>query len=62
MVAFPLVGDAVNIGGTGFIIKYLDVSGESACLHAFHDGIVCGGWCVSALDLKGSMKIALAPT
>ena len=25
VVAFPLVGDAVNVGGTGFISKYLEV-------------------------------------
>ena len=42
VVAFPLINDAVNVGGTGFIIKYLEVNGESACLHAFHDGVVCG--------------------
>ena len=39
--SFPLVGDAVNVGGTGFIIKYLEVDRESVCLHAFHDGVVC---------------------
>ena len=38
--AFPLVSDAVDVGGTGFIIKDVEVDGESACLHEFHDGVV----------------------
>ena len=38
--AFTFGGDAVDVGGTGFIIKDVEVEGEAACLHAFHDGIV----------------------
>ena len=38
--ACPLVSDAVDVGGNGFIIKDVEVDRESACLHAFHDGVV----------------------
>ena len=40
--AFPFVGDAVYVGGTGLIIKDVEVDGEAACFHAFHDGVVRG--------------------
>ena len=38
--AFPLAGDAVDVGGTGLIIQDVEVDREAACLHAFHDGVV----------------------
>ena len=53
MFAFPLVSDAVNVGSTGFIIKYLEVNGESACLHVFHDGVVCGDSVCIGLRFEG---------
>ena len=40
MITFQFVGDAVNVGGTCLIIKDMEVDGEAACLHAFHDGVV----------------------
>ena len=51
--SFPFVGDAVNVGGTGFIIKDVKIDGEAACLHAFHDGVVRGDSVCIGLDLKG---------
>ena len=60
--AFPFVGDAVDVGGTGLIIKDMEVDGEAACLHAFHDGIICGDLVCIGLGFEGLTKIALAPT
>ena len=39
MFAFPFVGDAVNVGGTGFIIDDVEVDREAAFFHAVHDGV-----------------------
>ena len=51
--AFPLVSDAVNVGGTGFIIKDMEVDGESACLHALHDGLIRGDPVCIGLGFEG---------
>ena len=40
MVTFLFVGDAVDVGGTGLIIKDMEFDGETACFHAFHDGVI----------------------
>ena len=40
VVTFPFVGDAADVGGTGLIIKDMEVDGEAGCFHAFHDGVV----------------------
>ena len=61
MFAFPLFGDAVNVGGTGFIIKYLEVGRESACLHAFHDGVVCGDLVCIGLGFEGFNEDCVGP-
>ena len=53
MFAFPLVSDAVNVGGSGFIIKDMEVVGESARLHAFHDGVVSGDSVCIGLGFEG---------
>ena len=50
--AFPFVDDAVHVGGTGFIIKDMEVDGEAACLHAFHDGVVRGDLVCIALGFE----------
>ena len=50
---FLFVGDAVNLGGTGLIIKDMEVDGESVCLHAFHDGIVRGDLVCIGLGFEG---------
>ena len=51
--AFPLVSDAVNVCSTSFIIKDVEVDGESACLHAFHDGVVRGDSVCIGLGFEG---------
>ena len=53
MFAFPLVSDSVDVGGFGFIIKDMEVDGESVCLHAFHDGIVRGDLVCIGLGFEG---------
>ncbi len=51
--AFPFVGDAVNVGGTGFIIKYLEIDGESTCFHALHSGVIRGDLVCIGLGFEG---------
>ena len=53
VVTFPFVGDAVNVGGTGLIIKDMEVDGEAACFHAFHDGVVRGDLVCIGLGFEG---------
>ena len=53
MVTFPFVGDAVNVGGTGLIIKDMEVDGEDTCLHAFHDDVVRGDLVCLGLGFEG---------
>ena len=51
--AFPFVGDAVDVGGTGLIIKDVEVGGEATCFHAVHDVVVRGDLVCIGLGLEG---------
>ena len=53
VVAFSFVGDAVNVGGTGFIMKDVEFDREAASLHALHDGVVCRDSVCIGLGFEG---------
>ena len=40
VLAVPCVGDAVDVCGAGFIVKYLCVDLDTPCLEPFHDDVV----------------------
>ena len=51
--AFSFVGDAINVGGTDFIIKDLEVGGEAACFDVVHYVVVRGALVWISLGFEG---------
>ena len=37
----PFVFDAVDVGGTGFVVQDLQINSKIACLELGHDCVVC---------------------
>ena len=56
MLAFPFVGDAVDVCGAGFIVKYLRVDRDILCLKPFHDDVVGGDAMMISFGLEGLDK------
>ena len=40
VLAFPFVGNAVDVCGAGFVVEYLRVNRDIPCLKPFHDDVV----------------------
>ena len=52
-LAFPFVGDAVDLRGPGFVVEYLRVDHDILCLKPFHDDVVGGDAMVISFGLEG---------
>ena len=55
VLAFPFVGDTVDVSGAGFVVEYLRVNRDIPRLQPFHDDVVGGdemmiSFCLEWLD------------
>ena len=53
VLAVPFVGDAVNVHGAGFVVKYLCVDRDTPCLEPFHDDVVGRDTMMISFGLEG---------
>ena len=53
VLAFPFVGDAVDVPGAGFVVEYLCVDRDIPCLKPFHDDVLGGDAMMISFGLEG---------